>query len=260
MSDKQVQVSEREIIDQCDLKAMSLSDPRLDALRAARESMLQRSRRRLPALLVTFAIELMVAFVITTARRSPRWSHGDVCPRRMPLTHLSPIPNALAVHQQPRRPLLIAFMPVFSAISGNIGLQSSPPSTPAALALGLITANQPVGVERRRFARVEGRSHTRSRLRPPCRLRVPQLPRPSHCHSSGRRWAFRCFAPCWSPVRLGYDPTALAGPLETAFQTEDVCGNILFLSLASFILGWNHGVAECEGGVKVMNAGFKFFL
>ena len=68
MSDKQVQVSEREIIDQCDLKAMSLSDPRLDALRAARESMLQRSRRRLPALLVTFAIELMVAFVITKAR------------------------------------------------------------------------------------------------------------------------------------------------------------------------------------------------
>ena len=102
VSDKQVQVSEREIIDQCDLEAMSLSDPRLDALRAARESMLQRSRRRLPALLVTFAIELMVAFVITTARRSPRWSHGDACPRRMPLTHLSPIPNALAVHQQPR--------------------------------------------------------------------------------------------------------------------------------------------------------------
>ena len=88
VSDKQVQVSEREIIDQCDLEAMSLSDPRLDALRAARESMLQRSRRRLPALLVTFAIELMVAFVITKARRSPRWSHahGDACPRRMPLT------------------------------------------------------------------------------------------------------------------------------------------------------------------------------
>ena len=97
VSDKQVQVSEREIIDQCDLEAMSLSDPRLDALRAARESMLQRSRRRLPALLVTFAIELMVAFVITKARRSLKWSHGDalggcplpltdLCPRRMPLT------------------------------------------------------------------------------------------------------------------------------------------------------------------------------
>jgi len=54
-------------------------------------------------------------------------------------------------------------------------------------------------------------------------------------------------------------PDRPCGPARNGLP-EDVCGNILFLSLASFILGWNHGVAECEGGVKVMNAGFKFFL
>ena len=167
-------------------------------------------------------------------------------------------PNALAVHQQPRRPLLIAFMPVFSAISGNIGLQSSAINA-RALALGLINPSEWRGA-------ISHELKAGLILALVCGLLVgfvsANFPDPSHCQRSpdfffGSAVGFSMFCSMLvaslngavAPlifVRLGYDPTALAGPLETAFQ--DVCGNILFLSLASFILRWDHGVAECGGG------------
>ncbi|OQR86278.1 hypothetical protein THRCLA_22975, partial [Thraustotheca clavata] len=72
----------------------------------------ERAYRRLFALLITLFIELLVAFVIS------RYT------------------DTLQTY-----PLLMAFIPVISAVSGNVGLQSSSIIT-RALALGLVSVPQ----------------------------------------------------------------------------------------------------------------------
>merc|ERR1719343_1550621 len=57
---------------------------------------LQRAWMRMPAILITFAIEMVVAFVISRYQ------------------------DTLKMY-----PLLISFQPIISAISGNVGLQSA---------------------------------------------------------------------------------------------------------------------------------------
>ena len=76
----------------------SLPREQQDAFNLRKMGMLQRTRIRIPALLVTLMIELVVAFVIS--------GYADSGIFR-------------------KYPLLIAFQPVISAISGNVGLQSA---------------------------------------------------------------------------------------------------------------------------------------
>ena len=56
----------------------------------------------------------------------PLTSHRSLPPADAPhLSLIAPMPSQYTNNILADRPLLIAFMPVFSAISGNIGLQSS---------------------------------------------------------------------------------------------------------------------------------------
>lgn len=73
-----------------------------DAKSVAQANMCLRAGRRMPALVITMVIELLVAFQISRYQAT--------------LTHV---------------PLLISFMPVISALSGNVGLQSSSITTRA---------------------------------------------------------------------------------------------------------------------------------
>merc|ERR1712066_981259 len=67
-----------------------------DALRMHKATTLQRAMMRMPAMMLTFAIEMVVAFVISRYE------------------------DTLKAY-----PLLISFQPVISAASGNVGLQSA---------------------------------------------------------------------------------------------------------------------------------------
>jgi hypothetical protein len=76
--------------------AVGTSAADADAVAMHSASTLRRVRLRMPAILITFAIEMVVAFVISRYE------------------------DTLKIY-----PLLVAFVPVLSAISGNVGLQSS---------------------------------------------------------------------------------------------------------------------------------------
>lgn len=82
--------------------------PSYDAIRMSQMNGLERAKKRCFALFITLLVEMLVAFVIS--------KYTDTLQRY---------------------PLLMAFMPVISAVSGNVGLQSSSIIT-RALATGLI--------------------------------------------------------------------------------------------------------------------------
>merc|ERR1711972_1132796 len=67
-----------------------------DAWRMHQATTLQRAMMRMPAMMMTFAIEMVVAFVISRYE------------------------DTLKAY-----PLLISFQPIISAVSGNVGLQSA---------------------------------------------------------------------------------------------------------------------------------------
>ena len=69
-----------------------------DAFNLRKMGTFRRARMRIPALVVTLLVELLVAFVISGYAETGIFK---------------------------RYPLLIAFQPVISAISGNVGLQSA---------------------------------------------------------------------------------------------------------------------------------------
>lgn len=202
---------------------LGLNDPRFDALLAARDSAISRSRRRLPALVATLCIELGVAFVITKYTET--------------LTDY---------------PLLIAFMPVISAISGNLGLQSSS-ITARALALGLARVSDWRAAVAHELKAGFCLSLMMGFVVFCCSSVFPdasasqRTPDPFFGAVVGACMFFSSMLASISGAvapllfaRCGLDPTALAGPLETAFQ--DVVGNVIFLSGSSFLLSFDRGL------------------
>mmetsp|Transcript_27760 Transcript_27760/g.73752 ORF Transcript_27760/g.73752 Transcript_27760/m.73752 type:complete len:218 (-) Transcript_27760:366-1019(-) len=159
-------------------------------------------------------------------------------------------------------PLLIAFQPVISAVSGNVGLQSS----------SIIVRNLALGIDsERRFWRA---------LLPEFKVGAviastmtgvvgatalfwyAPLREGEHTWSGAVVFALTIglgifvsmliaalsgtAAPLLSKL-LGFDPSAMAGPMETAFQ--DIAGSTFLLAMGAFLLHrfGDHGAA-CAGG------------
>jgi magnesium transporter len=180
-----------------------------DAEEMARRTPVQVARLRLPWLLGTMAIELMAGLVIAR--------FDDVLKEVI---------------------LLASFMPVISAVSGNIGLQAA-----AIVVRGLDTGHVSLRHAGRQVAR---ELMTALLLALACGLVLGTI---------GVVWsqhlpfgiviggAMTCsmltagFMGTVIPMlskRLGFDPATTAGPFETAFQ--DVVGFAVFLWLASLLL------------------------
>jgi len=216
----------------CDSKATAADDAR--ALHEA--SSLQRTRQRLPALLFTFAIEMVVGFVISRFTDTFK-----------------------------RYPLLISFQPIISAISGNFGLQASTTNT-RALAVGLVST------EPREMLSSIGREVSTGAFAGVALALVAGVTAffwysplaSSNGHTWAGAWAFAaaiCIgqfvsimsaaltgsaAPLLSK-RFGFDPASTAGPLETAFQ--DMVGGTALLALSAFILtAFGDYAGQCPGG------------
>lgn len=197
-------------------------------------SVLQRTLKRLPALLATFGIELVVGFVFSKYQDTFK-----------------------------KYPLLISFQPILSAISGNFGLQASTTIT-RALAVGLIKAGQHKKAMIREFL-----TGILSGVAMGAVAAVTAFVwySPWFTPTSGHHWAGALvFALAISSGQVvsimtaavtgsaapfiskhfGCDPAATAGPFETAFQ--DVIGGTFLLAASASILGaWGDQVGECPG-------------
>jgi len=206
-----------------------------DAVNMNAATTLQRVRMRMPAIFITFAIEMVVAFVISRYQ------------------------NTLTAY-----PLLISFQPVISAISGNVGLQSS----------SIIVRNLALGIN--------SETNFRQALLPEVKVGVliaifmacgvgstalfwyAPVPRDALGHTWSGAFVFALTiglgvfvsmliaavsgtaAPLISK-RFGFDPSAMGGPMETAFQ--DIVGSTFLLALGACLLHafGDHG-HECPGG------------
>ncbi len=182
-----------------------------DAEAMERRTPLQVARLRLPSLLLTMAIELAAGGVI---------AHFDEVLKEVIL--------------------LASFMPVISAISGNVGLQAA-----AIVVRGLDTGHVRLGTW---WRQVRKEATTGLLMALSCGAVLGCV---------GALWsqhlpfgivigiALTCamltagFMGTVIPLlskRLGFDPATTAGPFETAFQ--DVIGFAVFLSLAAQLLQW----------------------
>lgn len=206
-----------------------------DAVRMHEATTLRRAMLRMPAILLTFAIEMVVAFVI------------------------SQYEDTLKMY-----PLLISFQPVISAISGNVGLQSS----------SIIVRNLALGIDSEtRFRRalvpevktgvVIASIMTAIAGATACFWYAP-VPQGSSDHTWTGAFVFALTiglgmfasmliaavsgsaAPLLSK-RCGFDPSAMGGPMETAFQ--DIAGSTFLLAMGAFLLRrfGDHG-RDCPGG------------
>lgn len=209
-----------------------------DAFNLRRMGLLQRTRIRVPALVVTLLVELVVAFVISDYADSGIFR---------------------------RYPLLIAFQPVISAISGNVGLQSASINV-RELAVGLTAGSESV------FSGIRRETQTGGLLGLTMGIVLgaiafvwyaPVVPG-NDVHTWGGALVFGlsicigqiisawCAATSGSAAPLiftkcGLDPTTVAGPMETAVQ--DVLGSSLLLALSAALLEefGDYGSA-CPGG------------
>ncbi len=182
-----------------------------DAEAMATRNPLQIARLRLPWLLGTMVIELGAGVVIS------RFDHV--------LTQVI---------------LLASFMPVISAVSGNVGLQSA-----AIVVRGLDTGHVQTSRWRRQLSREMSTTFVMAVC---CAITLGTV---------GAFWsghppfgivigiALLCsmmtagFMGTMIPMasqKLGFDPATTAGPFETAFQ--DVVGFAVFLWLASLLVGY----------------------
>ncbi|OQR80669.1 magnesium transporter [Achlya hypogyna] len=195
-----------EVMDACPRPPV---DPAFDALVMHHMAASERAYRRLFALLLTLTVELLVAFVIS------RFTH------------------TLTAY-----PLLMAFMPVISAVSGNVGLQSSSIVT-RALALGIVSLPN-------------ARAAIRREIDVAVLLGIGLGVITGTIAGLWQQWAVfgiivgvSQFASVLTAALtgsaapfvgkyFGYDPATIAGPMETAVQ--DVVGNSLFLVFASSLL------------------------
>lgn len=179
-----------------------------DAETMAGLSPMQAARRRVPWLLATLTIELGAGLVIT---------HFDAV-----LTQVI---------------LLASFMPVISAISGNVGLQA------AAITVRALDSGQVAG--RDRWAAVRNEAATTALMAMVCGLVLGGIGMVWSRHVpfglviGGALACAMLTAAVMGTVipaiskRLGFDPATTAGPFETAFQ--DVVGFGVFLWLASML-------------------------
>eukprot|EP00443_Scrippsiella_acuminata_P003747 CAMPEP_0115191636 /NCGR_PEP_ID=MMETSP0270-20121206/12632_1 /TAXON_ID=71861 /ORGANISM="Scrippsiella trochoidea, Strain CCMP3099" /LENGTH=294 /DNA_ID=CAMNT_0002604863 /DNA_START=3 /DNA_END=887 /DNA_ORIENTATION=+ len=175
-----------------------------DALRMHLAPTHRRVLLRLPAILITFSIEMVVAFVIS------RYEETLV-----------------------KYPLLISFQPVVSAVSGNVGLQSS----------SIVIRNLALGLNSERKMRQAMRPEIKAGFLMASIMGVvvgltafiwysPWLAA-AHTWRGSASFAFTvCLGVFFSMVaaaisgsaaplltkRCGFDPSAMGGPMETAFQ------------------------------------------
>jgi magnesium transporter len=177
----------------------------------ARRTPWQAARLRLPALLLTMAIELLSGLVIA---------------------HYTTVLQAVI--------LLASFMPIISAISGNVGLQAA-----AIVVRGLDTGYVTLrhwGRHLRRelltdllMAGVCGVVLGLIALLWSQHLGFGLVIGVSLACAMATAGLMGTLIPLVSK-RLGFDPAATAGPFETAFQ--DVVGFAVFLTLAAQLLQW----------------------
>jgi len=193
-------------------------------------------RLRLPALMTTLVLELGVAFVFA--------SYTDTFAKY---------------------PLLIAFQPVISAVSGNVGLQASSTNV-RALALGLFRPQQFVqgvlpegksaivvglfmgiliGIIAGIWAQVTphengGSASTTDAIVFGIAIWLGMMFSVAMAGFSGS------IAPMWFKI-MTFDPSTLAGPLETAFQ--DIIGGTVLLALSAWIMStFGDDDQICPGG------------
>jgi len=183
----------------------------VDAEAMAHLSPLQAGIRRTPWLLATMAIELCAGAVI---------AHFDTLLQRVIL--------------------LASFMPVISAISGNVGLQAA-----AITVRGLDTGHVSLAGS---GAALRKEAATNIFMALVCAIVLGAVGVIWSGHISfgavigGALFAAMLTAGAMGTLipmiskRLGFDPAATAGPFETAFQ--DVIGFAVFLWLASVFLRW----------------------
>lgn len=190
-----------------------------DAIIMHNASSFKKARLRIVALLITFLLEMIVCFVFS--------KYTDTFNKF---------------------PLLIAFQPVISAISGNVGLQSSSINV-RGLAVGLADVRQigkAVGPELRcsvilgiAMAAIAG-----------CTALVwDKTEKDDNTWQGALAFAFAIGLGMFCSMltagltgsaapllfkRCGFDPSAMAGPLETAFQ--DIIGGTVLLAIAAEIL------------------------
>ncbi|CAK4109318.1 unnamed protein product [Aphanomyces euteiches] len=192
-----------------DVLPITERDPAFDAVIMHQLPAFERARRRLFSLVVTFSIEMLVAFVISRYTTTLR-----------------------------TYPLLMSFMPVISAISGNVGLQSSSITT-RALALGLVSTKD--------SWYAIGREMASGAV-----LGIVLGVITGIVAGLWQQWAVfgivvgvaqflsivtASLTGSAAPLigkSLHMDPATFAGPMETAIQ--DVVGNSFFLMLASVLL------------------------
>merc|ERR1712046_440658 len=182
-------------------------------------SAFKKAKLRFTALLTTFCLEMIVAFVFA--------SYTDTFNKF---------------------PLLIAFQPVISAISGNVGLQCSSVNV-RALACGLADVRRP-------FKSVCSEVRAGLFLSSAMAMIIGVVAMfwyetSSESNTWGGSVAFAiaigfgmfcsvmsaAFTGSAAPLifkRCGFDPSAMAGPLETAFQ--DIIGGTILLAVSAAIL------------------------
>merc|ERR1719327_562642 len=182
-------------------------------------SAFKKTQLRLTALLTTFALEMVVAFVFQAFTDT----FNDF-------------------------PGLISFQPVISAISGNVGLQCSSVNV-RALAIGLASVRKPLA-----SVCPEVRAGLISGTIMALIIGAVSLWW-NEVFTDGATWGgsfafafaigFGMFCSILSAAvtgsaaplifkRCGFDPSAMAGPLETAFQ--DIIGGTVLLTVSAFIL------------------------
>ena len=183
--------------------------PAHDAILMHQRNSFERAKCRITSLMLTLCVELFVAFVVSSFS-----------------TILEDYP------------LLAAFMPVISAVGGNVGLQSS----------SILVRELAIGIlPRKEYKKAVYReAKTAFYLGVMCGIIVSLI---AGIWQASALFGFvvgisqffsiltaaitGSMAPLIS-VSLGIDPAAFAGPLETALQ--DVVGNGLFLGLATLLL------------------------
>lgn len=216
----------------------SLPREQQDAFNLRKMGLLQRTQIRIPALAVTLLVELVVAFVIS------RYADSGIFRKY---------------------PLLIAFQPVISAISGNVGLQSASINV-RELAVGLTSGSGSV------LSGIKTETKTGALLGLAMGVALggiatvwyaPIIPNnDSHTWSGAVVFGFAIcvgqFISAWcaassgaaAPLiftKCGLDPTTVAGPMETAIQ--DVLGSSLLLALSAALLeAFGDAGAGCPGG------------
>jgi len=206
-----------------------------DAVRMHTSSTLRRTMLRMPAIFITFCIEMVVGFVISRYQATLN-----------------------------RYPLLISFQPVISAISGNVGLQSSS-IVVRSLALGLASERKFVQSARPELKVGLCIATCMSLLvGGTAFVWYAPLPRGDDGHTWHGASTFGVTiglgvfvsmliaavsgtaAPLLSK-RCGFDPSAMGGPMETAFQ--DVVGSTFLLAVSSALLNsFGDHVSSCPGG------------